>query len=138
MASKVEEEKEWTVELEDRYDCDDLLSNIKKYERASRIKKANQMKYGFLLGQNTNIVDQAGYEEEVTRRQSKERKEKVARRNTDVEMKITELLVRGTKRKAMRKETPRRKGSQGQGSQEEATRQPLVGSSGNNHLVSWK
>ena len=32
LARKFEEEKEWTVELEDKDDCDDLLSN--EYERA--------------------------------------------------------------------------------------------------------
>ena len=28
LARTVEEEKEWTVELEDKVDCDDLLSNV--------------------------------------------------------------------------------------------------------------
>ena len=41
-------------------------------------------------------------------RQSEERKEKKAR-NKDVEMRVTELCVHGTKRKAMRKETTKEK-----------------------------
>ena len=50
LARKVKEEKESTVEQEDRDACEDLLSNVKEFERASRFEKANQMKYTFLLG----------------------------------------------------------------------------------------
>ena len=85
-------------------DCDDLLSTVREYERMNRVEKANRMKYAFLLGQNADFMDKAGYEEGVAGRQSKERKEKAAK-NTDVEMRFTELCVRGTKRKAMRKDT---------------------------------
>ena len=68
LARKVEEENGWTVELEDTEACEDLLHNVEAFEKASRVEKANQMKYAFQLGQ----------------RQSEERKDKAARRSTDV------------------------------------------------------
>ena len=82
LARKVEEENGWTVELEDTEACEDLLHNVEAFEKASRVEKANQMKYAFQLGQ----------------RESEERKEKAARRSTDVEMRSVELCVQGTKR----------------------------------------
>ena len=99
LAQKIQEEKEWTVEL--GAGCDDLL-------RTTRIEKANRMKYAFLLGQKTVFMEKVGYEEGVAGKLSEERKEKAAR-NKDVKMRVTEVCVHGTKRKAMRKETTKEK-----------------------------
>ena len=49
LAQKIQEEKEWTVEL--GAGCDDMLSTVKEYERTTMIEKANRMKYA-LVGQN--------------------------------------------------------------------------------------
>ena len=81
------------MELEDTDACEDLLNNVEAVEKASRVKKASRMKYAFQLGQ----------------RQSEGRKEKAARRSTDMEMRSVDLCVRGTRRKALRKETPEEK-----------------------------
>ena len=44
LARKVEEEKEWTVEPEDKIDFDDLLNNVEEYERASREGKQDEVR----------------------------------------------------------------------------------------------
>ena len=54
----------------------------------------------------------AGYDEDVAKMQSLE-KEKAVRRQTDVEMRSVEICVRGTKRKAFKKETPEEKADRG-------------------------
>ena len=111
LANKVEEEMELSVELEDRETCKDLMETVEKFEKASRKEKAARMKFAFQLNDRTdNVLDQSGYEEEVERRQSKE-KEKAAKRQVDIEMRSVEISVRGTKMKAFRKETPEEKAS---------------------------
>ena len=62
----------------------------------------------FQLNDRTDVLDQAGYEKEVERRQSNE-KEKAAKRQVDIEMRSVEISVRGTKREAFRMETPEEK-----------------------------
>ena len=52
-----------------------------------------------------HALDQAGYKEDVEKRQSRE-KERAVRRQTYIERRSVEINVRGTKRKAFRKETP--------------------------------
>ena len=104
LANRVEDEMELTVELED------LMETVEKFEKASRKDKAARMKFAFQLNDSTDVLDQSGYEEEVERRQSKE-KEKATKRQVDIEMRSVEISVRGTKRKAFRKETPEEKAS---------------------------
>ena len=87
------------------------MDTVEKFEKASRKEKAARMKFAFQLNDRTdNVLDQSGYEEEVERRQSKE-KEKAAKRQVDIEMRSVEISVRGTKMKAFRKETPEEKAS---------------------------
>ena len=60
LAHTVEEEMEWTVEIENREACEDLMETVEKFEKASRKEKADQMKYAFQLGHRTDILDQGG------------------------------------------------------------------------------
>ena len=62
-------------------------------------------------GMETELL--AGYEDKVTTWQAREQENK-ARLSMDTEMRITELTVRGLKRKAFRKETAGEKASRGQ------------------------
>ena len=57
------------LKVEETEACEDLLHNVKAFEKTSRVEKANQMKYAFQLGQ----------------RQSEGRKEKAARRSSQEE-----------------------------------------------------
>ena len=125
LANRVEEEMEWTVELEDRDTCKDLMETVEKFEKVSRKEKAARMKFVFQLNDSTDVLDQSGYEEEFERRQSKE-KEKAAKRQVDIEMRSVEISVRGTKIKAFRKETPKEKASAGVKARKEACITPTI------------
>ena len=58
LARKGEEEMEWTVELEDREACEDLMETGNEFEKAIRREKAAQMKYAdvrkFVDGSSSN------------------------------------------------------------------------------------
>ena len=71
------------------------------------------MKFAFQMNNGIETVLLAGYENEVTNREARE-KENKARLHKDTEMRVTELTVRGLKRKAFRKETAGEKASRGQ------------------------
>ena len=128
---------EWTVELEDREACENLMVTVEKFEKASRKEQEAQMKVVFQLNDRNDILEQARYEEEVERRQSKE-KEKAAGKQIDIEMRSVEINVRGMKRKAFRKETPEEKAARdrAQSSKEAAFGHLVAGSSSSNYLGS--
>ena len=54
LANRVEEEMEWTVELEDRDTCKDLMETVEKFEKVSKKEKAARMKFVFQLNDRTN------------------------------------------------------------------------------------
>ena len=93
----------WKVQLENEDDCQNLIQITEAFEQTTRKEKAERMKFAFQLRNGMEVVQLASYENGVTDRQARE-KEKTARLHTDTEMRVTELSVRGLKRKAFRKE----------------------------------
>ena len=108
LARKVEEEMTWKVELEDEEDGNNLIRVTEAFERATRKERAERMKFAFQLANGMDVLELAGYESGVATRQALE-KETAAKKRIDIEMRTTELTVRGLKRKAMRKETSEEK-----------------------------
>ena len=76
--------------------------------KPSREQKDRKMRLTFQLKNGMEVVELAGYENEVAKRQAHE-KEKAGKLQIDTEMRVTELTVRGLKRKAFRKETAKEK-----------------------------
>ena len=66
------------------------------------------MRFAFQLENGIEVEELASYENGVANRQAHE-KEKAAKLRLDTEMRVTELTVRGVKRKAFRKETTEEK-----------------------------
>ena len=111
LVRQVEEEMVWKGHLED--DCQNLIQATEAFEQATRKEKAERMKFAFQLNNGMETVLLAGYENGVTNRPARE-KENNTRLHKDTEMRVTELTVRGLKRKAFRKETAGEKASRGQ------------------------
>ena len=111
LVRQVEEEMVWKGHLED--DCQHLVQATEDFERTTRKEKAERMKFAFQMASGMETMLLAGYEDMVTIRQAREQEDK-ARLSMDTEMRITELTVRGLKRKAFRKETAGEKVSRGQ------------------------
>ena len=108
LARKVEEEMTWKVELEDEEDGNNLVGVTEAFERATRKERSERMRFAFQLANGMDVLELAGYESGVATRQALE-KETAAKKRIDIEMRTTELTVRGLKRKAMRKETSEEK-----------------------------
>ena len=98
----------WKVELDNMETCQDLIRTAEIFEKGSRKEKAARMKYAFQLSSGMEVAEVAGYEHDVARRQSQEKK-KAAELRVDIEMRQVEISVRGTKRKAFQKETAEEK-----------------------------
>ena len=77
------------------------------------------------------MVVVAEYNEDVAKRQTGE-KEKVVRRQKDVEMRSVEISLRGLKRKAFRKETPKEKADRGRKAAKEIKSCPVRVETGQN------
>ena len=112
LERKAEEEMTWRVELDHMETCQDLLKTVEGFKKGSRKEMATRMKYAFKLSNGMKVVEVAGYVHDVARRQSQEKK-KAAELRVDIEMRQVEICVRGTKRKAFRKETAEEKGDKG-------------------------
>ena len=102
----------WKVELDNVETCQDFINTVENFKKGSRKEKVARLQYAFQLKNGMEVVEVAGYEHDVARRQSQEKK-KAAELRVDIEMRQVEICVRGTKRKAFRKETAEEKGDKG-------------------------
>ena len=73
IARKVEEEMKWKVELDNVETCQ-LLIKTENFEKGIRKEKASRMQYAFQQISWMEVVEVAGYEHDVARSQSQDKK----------------------------------------------------------------
>ena len=126
LARQVEEEMTWKVQLEEGEDCHNLVQITEAFEKTTRREKTDRMRFAFQLRNGMEVVELASYENGVTIRQAS-KKDKADKLQTDKEIRVTELTVRGLKRKAFRKETVKEKADRGQVAKRALIDMPLEG-----------